>query len=91
MRETTIERYLCKRVKQNRGVPYKFTAPGRRSVPDRLCVFPRGKLFFVECKAPGEEPTAAQWREIARLESMGFRVYVVDSGEQIDAIPKLKK
>ncbi len=86
MRESTIERYLCKRVKEHLGIPYKFTSPGRRGVPDRLCLFGQCRLFFVECKATGKKPTRAQKSEIKILRKMGFTVYVVDSYEQVDAI-----
>jgi len=84
--EKLIEKYLCQRVRARGGIPYKFMSPGRRNVPDRLCLFPQGELFFVECKAPGKTPTDGQWREIARLQAFGFEVYVVTNYAEVDEI-----
>jgi hypothetical protein len=41
-------------------------------------------VAFVECKAPGKEPTSAQLRDHERRRAMGFRVYVVDSYESVE-------
>jgi hypothetical protein len=79
--EHTVEMALCARVKALGGIAYKFTAPGRRSVPDRLCLLPGGKVGFVECKAPGRRPTANQAREHELLRHLGFQVDVVDTVE----------
>ena len=40
MRESVIEAAHCARDKAAGGIPYKFTSPARRSVPDRLRLFP---------------------------------------------------
>jgi hypothetical protein len=84
--ERDIENYLVRRVKDMGGVAYKFTAPSRRGVPDRLCVFPEGDLVFIECKAPKKKPTVLQVKEIERLRNLGQNVFVVDSKETIDDI-----
>lgn len=85
-RESSVERYLVKRVKELGGEAYKFVSPGRRGVPDRLVVLPGGRLFFVECKAPGQKVRATQAREIARLIELEQTVYVVDSREEADRL-----
>ncbi|MGE4775179.1 VRR-NUC domain-containing protein [Yersinia enterocolitica] len=79
IREDSIEDNLVKEVKKAGGIAYKFISPGRRSVPDRLVLLPGGKVIFVECKAPGEKPTAAQLREHEKLRALGFTVRVLDS------------
>lgn len=79
MRERDIERHLRQAVREAGGKAYKFKSPGQRSVPDRMCVFPGGRVVFVECKAPGEQPTKAQERELESLRALGFAVRVVDS------------
>ncbi|AVE48201.1 PDDEXK family nuclease [Serratia marcescens] len=78
-RESTIERHLVAQVKAAGGTAYKFTSPGRRSVPDRLVLLPGGRAVFVECKAPGEQPRPDQVREHNRLRALGFDVVVLDS------------
>lgn len=79
IREDSIEDHLVKQVKKAGGIAYKFISPGRRSVPDRLVLLPDGKVIFVECKAPGEKPTAAQLREHKKIRALGFAVWVLDS------------
>lgn len=86
MRERLIENRLCQRVREYGGKAYKFNGPGRRARPDRVCCIPGANIWFVECKATGEEPTAAQWREINRLVKMGFNATYVNSYEMIDEL-----
>ena len=78
-RESIIEKHLVAEVKKAGGRAYKFLSPGRRSVPDRIVLLPGGRLVFVECKAPGEQPRADQLREHKRLRALGFTVVVLDS------------
>jgi len=88
MQEKEIEKYLCKQVKEKlNGIAYKFTSPGRRAVPDRLCVVD-GHCFFVECKATGKYLTDAQRREANRLEELDQWVYMVNSKRKIDTLIK---
>lgn len=78
VRESLVERNLVDAVEERGGVAYKFSSPGRRNVPDRLVIIPGVAPFFVECKAPGQKPTAGQQREIMRLARLGQAVYVLD-------------
>ena len=47
MSEKEIENYLVKKIKNKKGVAYKFTSPVNSVVPDRLCLHPNVKIFFV--------------------------------------------
>ncbi|HGL5951582.1 MAG: VRR-NUC domain-containing protein [Citrobacter koseri] len=78
-RESLVEKHLVAEVKKAGGVAFKFVSPGRRSVPDRIVLLPRGRLVFVECKAPGKPPRADQLREHERLRALGFTVVVLDN------------
>lgn len=81
--ESVIEHRVCDYAKTLRVLSYKFTSPARRSVPDRLMVMPEGRgCFFMEMKRKGQQPTAAQAVEIARIRAQGVKVYVIDSVEQ---------
>lgn len=60
MLEKTIEAYLVKRMKEIGGECYKWSSPGNRGVPDRICIFPNGLVLFVEVKKPGQEPSKLQ-------------------------------
>ena len=85
-REDTVENYLVAQVKARGGIAYKFTSPGRMGVPDRICVFDLGWLFFVETKAPKGRLSPAQKREIKRLRDRGQRVYVPASRAEVDEL-----
>lgn len=47
---------------------------------------PGGRLAFVEVKAPGKTLRPLQVRRKSQLESLGFRVYVLDDPGQIEEI-----
>ncbi|MDE1492784.1 VRR-NUC domain-containing protein [Xenorhabdus bovienii] len=79
IRESVIENHLVKEIKKAGGIAYKFVSPGRRSVPDRICILPGGRILFVECKAPGEKPRPDQIREHERLRALGCEVVVLDN------------
>nr|WP_319488494.1 VRR-NUC domain-containing protein [uncultured Caproiciproducens sp.] len=84
MRESTIEAYLRDQVKAIGGKAYKFISPGNNGVPDRLVCLPGGRVIFVELKAPGKKPTALQLQQQAKLRTLGFRVWVIDSKAMVD-------
>ena len=54
MRERFIERKFVEAVKKKGGFAPKFVSPGLDGMPDRIVLFPIGKIAFVELKAPGE-------------------------------------
>lgn len=84
MRERDIEKYLRERVKAAGGRAYKFVSPGNAGVPDRLVLFPKGRAYFVELKAPGKKPTALQTAQGAKIKKLDFTVEVIDSKQGVD-------
>lgn len=54
MRESVVEKKFTTEVKKRGGLAVKFVSPGFNGVPDRLVLFPGGRMAFVELKAPGE-------------------------------------
>ena len=68
------------------GLALKFISPGYDGVPDRIVLFPGGRLAFVEVKAPGKTLRPLQVRRKRQLESLGFKVYVLDDPGQIEEI-----
>ena len=84
MRESTVEKYLCRRVDQLGGLCWKFVSPNLRGVPDRIVVMPYGRTFYVELKAPGETPEPHQLRRHKELRERGCLVLVLDSTTAID-------
>ena len=86
MREKNIEQKLVKVVKSAGGIAPKLTCPGFDGMPDRLVLMPEGRIGFVEVKAPGKEPRPLQVRRHETLRNLGFKVYVLDTPEQIGGI-----
>ena len=86
MREKEIESALVKRVKENKGLCLKFTSPSMTGIPDRIILLPKGKVGFVETKRPGGEPRPIQKKRIKQFKNLGFKVYVLDTKENIDEI-----
>lgn len=82
--ERDIERHLVERVHAAGGIAYKFTSPGRRSVPDRLVLLPFWTPQLVELKAPGRDLTKAQQREHARIHEAGGITWVINDMQGVE-------
>ena len=50
MKESYIENYLVRKVKENNGLCLKFVSPGNPGVPDRIVITPDGRTIYVELK-----------------------------------------
>ncbi|MBG9786995.1 nuclease [Brevibacillus laterosporus] len=79
MRESVLERKLKMAVESVGGECLKFTSPGRRGVPDRICLFKNSRMAFVEMKAPGGKLHPLQEKCKRDFEKLGFQVWVIDS------------
>lgn len=86
MREKQIEQKLVQVVRKSGGMCLKFVSPNFDGMPDRLILLPGGKIAFAELKAPGKKPRPLQIARHNTLMKFGFRVYVIDSVEQIGGI-----
>jgi len=60
----------------------KLNTRGWSSWPDRLFLFPKPWLLFIEFKRPGEEPTENQRDLHIYLGELGYDVYVIDDKEK---------
>lgn len=86
MREKQIEQKLGQAVKKKGGLCLKFVSPNFDGMPDRLILLPHGKIAFAELKAPSKKPRLLQIARHNALMKLGFRVFVIDSAEQIGEI-----
>ena len=86
MREQTAAPKLVSEVKKAGGICPKWVAPACDGVPDRIVMFPVGRIAFVEVKAPGEKPRPLQAARHELLRRLGFRVYILDEIEKIGGI-----
>lgn len=102
MKESQIEAYLVKRVKELGGEVRKVEWGGRRGAPDRLVMLPlRGRYgqngtrctLWVELKSPETVKTfpadgreRAQAREHKRMRDRGQWVEVIGTKERVDEV-----
>lgn len=86
MREKQIESKLRKAVKAKGGLCIKFISPSLTGIPDRLVLLPKGKVAFIELKAPGEKLRPIQERRKRQLEALGFLVFCIDCPEKIEGV-----
>lgn len=82
--EKDIERKLVEYVQQNGGLCIKLLTYQFIGLPDRMCLFPNGKIIFVELKTTGKKPKKIQIVVHNKLKSLGFRVEVIDTKEAIN-------
>lgn len=86
MREKYVEQALVRETKRRGGICPKFTSPGMDGMPDRIALFPGGRIAFIEVKAPGKKPRPLQLHRHEQFRRLGFQVYVLDGLEQIGGI-----
>jgi hypothetical protein len=86
MRERELERKLVQKVKSAGGICPKFVSPGFDGMPDRILLFPSGKLAFVEVKRKGQKSKPLQLARHELLRRLDFQVFVLDSTENINQI-----
>ena len=79
--EKNLEAALVSGCKRRGGMAVKLTSQFHRGHPDRLVLLPFRTVAFVELKSTGCKRTALQEVAGEQLESLGFRVFVVDSTE----------
>lgn len=85
--EKEIEEKLRKMVERHGGRCLKWTCPGWAGVPDRICLLPGSRVYFVETKRPrGGVLSARQkvWRKI--LLDLGFWYTVAWTFEDINTL-----
>jgi hypothetical protein len=83
-KESDIEKYLVKRVKDVGGQIRKAQWVGHVGAPDRRVMLPNRMPIWIELKAPGKKPEPHQLREHNRMRKLGELVEVIDSYEAVD-------
>jgi len=86
VREKYIEQKLVSEVKEYGGLCLKLASTGLDGIPDRLVLMSKGKIAFVELKAPKQKPRKLQLVRIKKLKEMGFSVYVLDDVKDIGGV-----
>ena len=73
--EQSVEKYLCRKIKEHGGICVKLT--GYNGIPDRLIIMPNGKCYFVELKAEGGKLSPVQIAVHYKMQMLGHEVYVL--------------
>ncbi|HCR83884.1 MAG TPA: hypothetical protein DIW07_10820 [Lachnospiraceae bacterium] len=82
MLEKDIEAWLNKKIRELGGMSFKFVSPNNPGVPDRIYIFPGGKIYFVELKTEiGRMSNIQKWQR-ERFTKMGCRFYLVKGMDQ---------
>lgn len=81
--EKVLEKKLRVEVWKIGGITIKLPADYMKGVPDRMCLFPGGRIAFVEVKTTGEKPRAMQTFVHYKFQNLGFDVRVLEKSEQI--------
>lgn len=82
--ESAVEAHLIRSVLSAGALTFKL-APTTAGVPDRLVVWPTGRVDFVEVKADGGRLSSIQKVRIRDLEANAANVFVVTGKAEVDA------
>lgn len=82
--EKLLDDRLCRGIKARGGMALKLVCLTFTGIPDRTCLLPGGRVYFVELKTTGKKLNARQKVVIPWLLNLGFKVYVIDSAELLD-------
>ena len=84
MRESNIEQYLIKKVKERNGLCIKLV--GLVGIPDRMVLLPIRIIIFVETKtATGKLSPLQKWWQ-KTLVKLGFTHLVIRSKEEVNTL-----
>ena len=77
--EKKVESALVSRIENMGGLCLKFIPSFISGFPDRLCLLPGGRVYFVELKRPGKKPRKLQLYWHQKLRDLGLAVLVMDN------------
>lgn len=77
MQEKDIEKWMTEQVRRLGGMSLKFVSPGNPGVPDRIYIFPGGKIYFVELKKELGRLSGVQKWQRERFQKMGCPFHVI--------------
>ena len=82
--EARLEAIFRERVRRMGGYTIKL-APTERGIPDRLAVFPKGRMYLVELKTETGSLSPIQMHWHSRMSERGVHVYTLYGEAQIKA------
>lgn len=90
MYESTFENYVVKKIRAVGGRAFKWVCPGMTGAPDRICVFPGGRIIFIELKRPGlADGRSERQKKVCRLlRSLGCDVRRIGEKDEFRELMK---
>lgn len=82
--EKRLERKLKNQIEKMGGWCIKLLSTHIAGLPDRICLLPKGVIFFVELKTTKQKARKIQLAIHDKIRKLGFEVYVVDTSEGIN-------
>ena len=68
MQESGFENYVANKIRSVGGRAFKWVCPGMTGAPDRICIFPGGRIIFIELKRPGlSDGRSERQKKVCRL------------------------
>ncbi|BGI52477.1 MAG: VRR-NUC domain-containing protein [Candidatus Hamiltonella defensa (Ceratovacuna japonica)] len=74
-KESQLEKKFVAMVQSRGGLARKFVSPNQRGVPDRIVVWPKGHIHFVELKTHNGKLGKLQISEQKKLTERGCTVF----------------
>lgn len=82
--ENEIEKFLVREIKKLKGLCLKFQSPSNNGVPDRVVIFPNGKIFFIELKRPkGGKVSSLQKYWLKKLKQYKVNVVILKNKDEV--------
>lgn len=85
MKESQIEAWLVRAVKQRGGLCFKWVSPGNNGVPDRIVITPKGRVIFVELKTDTGRLSRIQILQQGLLRSRKAEVVTLYGMQDVEA------
>jgi hypothetical protein len=84
--ERDLERYFSAQCKKHKIITLKLHVRFARGWPDRIVALENGEVLWVELKRPGGVLSPLQVKVHSDLDTLGHKVHVVYSKEEIDRV-----
>jgi len=79
--EKDIEAKVCKYAKDLGCLVRKMSGLGFAAWPDRMFITPKGHVFFIEFKRPGNKASPGQVEMLSELRARGLVAEIIDDIE----------
>ena len=82
-KESVVEKKVSEWARKREVLVWKLNVSGRRGLPDRLFIFPSGRIVFIEFKRQGERPRKMQLYIHQKLRDRNVPIIVGDHYDTI--------